>query len=282
MPIAIFGSDAMQAEWLPQVAEGSAFLTAAVIESGNAGIPKVPATVATKQADGWALEGEKVFVPWATRADRLLVSARTGDGGASTVFLVDPAADGVTLESLATTNGEPQAKVRLDGVPVADADVVGTVDGGGEVTDWIADHLTAGVCATQAGVCMRAVEMIGTYTTERHQFDSPIATFQAVAHRAADAYIDAYGVQFTAWQASWRLAEGLPADDALDVAKFWAADGGQRVVHAAQHLHGGIGVDKDYPLHRYFLWAKSLELTLGGATERLLRMGARLAAQPTG
>ena len=66
------------------------------------------------------------------------------------------------------------------------------------------------------------------------------------------------------------------------VAKFWAAEGAQRVVHAAQHLHGGIGVDLDYPIHRYFRWAKVLELTLGGASPSLLRLGASLANQPAG
>jgi alkylation response protein AidB-like acyl-CoA dehydrogenase len=60
------------------------------------------------------------------------------------------------------------------------------------------------------------------------------------------------------------------------MAKFWVADGGQRVVHAAQHLHGGMGVDMDYPVHRYFLWAKELELTLGGATPQLLDLCASL------
>ena len=83
----------------------------------------------------------------------------------------------------------------------------------------------------------------------------PIATFQAVAQRAADAYIDTEAIRLTAWQAAWRLAEGpRRRDEALAIAKFWAAEGGHRVVHAAQHLHGGIGVDTDYPLHRYFLW----------------------------
>jgi alkylation response protein AidB-like acyl-CoA dehydrogenase len=78
----------------------------------------------------------------------------------------------------------------------------------------------------------------------------------------------------------WRLSEGLPATTEVAVAKFWAADGGQRVVHAAQHLHGGMGVDKDYPLHRYFLWAKWIELSLGGATRQLLTIGRRLAEEP--
>ena len=99
-----------------------------------------------------------------------------------------------------------------------------------------------------------------------------------MAQRAADAYIDTQGIQFTAWQAAWRLDQGLDAADELDVAKFWAAEAGSRVADAAQHLHGGIGVDTDYPLHRSYRLAKHLELTLGGRTERLRRLGARMAA----
>ena len=101
-----------------------------------------------------------------------------------------------------------------------------------------------------------------------------------MGQRAADAYVDAEAIRLTAWQAAWRLAEGMPADKEIAVAKFWAADGGQRVVHAAVHLHGGVGVDREYPLHRFFLNTKHIELTLGGATDQLLRLGATLAAEP--
>ncbi len=118
------------------------------------------------------------------------------------------------------------------------------------------------------------------YTKTREQFGKPIATFQAVGQRAADAYVDAEAIRLTAWQAAWRLAEGLAAEREVAVAKFWAADGGQRVVHAAVHLHGGVGVDRDYPLHRFFLLTKHLELTLGGATEQLRQLGAVLASEP--
>ena len=103
---------------------------------------------------------------------------------------------------------------------------------------------------------------------------------KAVGQRAADAYIDTEAVRLTAWQAAWRLHEGLPATEQVAIAKFWAADGGQRVVHAAQHLHGGMGVDRDYPLHRYYLWAKWLQLALGGASQHLLKLGQILANEP--
>jgi alkylation response protein AidB-like acyl-CoA dehydrogenase len=132
------------------------------------------------------------------------------------------------------------------------------------------------------GVCEEALRLTAEYTKTREQFGRVIASFQAVGQRAAEAYIDTEAIRLTAIQAAWRLASGLPAAEEVAVAKFWAADGGQRVVHAAQHLHGGMGVDRDYPLHRYFLWAKQLELTLGGATTQLRHLGALLASEPVG
>ena len=92
--------------------------------------------------------------------------------------------------------------------------------------------------------------------------------------------LDVEAIRLTLWQAAWAVAEGLPADTEVGVAKFWAADAGHRVAHAAVHIHGGMGVATEYPVHRYFTWAKQVELTLGGATAQLLRLGAALAAEP--
>jgi alkylation response protein AidB-like acyl-CoA dehydrogenase len=131
-----------------------------------------------------------------------------------------------------------------------------------------------------AGVTRRALDLTAQYTKERKQFDRVIASFQAVSQRAGDAYIDTEAVRLTAWQAAWRLDAGLPAAAEVATAAFWAADAGQRVVHAAVHLHGGVGVDRSYPLHRCFLWAKQLELALGGATPSLVRLGRLLADEP--
>jgi alkylation response protein AidB-like acyl-CoA dehydrogenase len=103
--------------------------------------------------------------------------------------------------------------------------------------------------------------------------------FQAVGHRAADAFIDTEGIRLTAWQAAWRISAGLDAAKQVAVAKFWSAEAAKRVVHAAMHLHGGVGVDKEYPLHRYFLQARQLELTLGGGTPQLVKLGRLLAEE---
>ena len=125
----------------------------------------------------------------------------------------------------------------------------------------------------------RALRMTAAYTSHARAVRSSRSRgFQAVSQRAADAYIDIEAIRLTAWQAAWRVAEGLPAADEVAIAKFWAADGGQRVAHAAQHLHGGLGIDVDYPLHRYFQWSKSIELTLGSATRQLVRLGSAIAS----
>ena len=145
----------------------------------------------------------------------------------------------------------------------------------------ITEFATTALCVQEAGACASALELTAEYTKTRVQFEKPIATFQAVGQRAADAYVDTEAIRLTAWQAASRLAAGLPAAAEVAVAKYWAAEGGQRVVHAASHLHGGVGVDRDYPLHRYFLLTAQIELTLGGANESLRRLGGSWRTNPS-
>jgi alkylation response protein AidB-like acyl-CoA dehydrogenase len=142
---------------------------------------------------------------------------------------------------------------------------------------WALERAAVGLAALQLGVAERALRITAGYTSTRKQFDRPIATFQAVAQRAADAYIDVEAIRLTTWKAAYRLDAGLPAAEAVAIAKVWAAEAGHRVAYAAQHLHGGIGFDTDYPLHRYYLWSKQIELTLGPASVHLARLGAALA-----
>jgi alkylation response protein AidB-like acyl-CoA dehydrogenase len=85
-------------------------------------------------------------------------------------------------------------------------------------------------------------------------------------------------MRVTALSAAWRIDQGLPADDDVDVAKVVASEGGHQVAAAAQHLHGGVGVDLAYPLHRYTTWSKLNEMTLGSAQPHLAALGDRIAA----
>jgi acyl-CoA dehydrogenase len=245
-----------------------------------------PATTAVRAADGsWRLSGTKACVPAAFVADALLVPATcTGADGSSAgvgVFIVDAGAGGIRLTRQTTTTGRPEAIVELDGVAMgADRRLGDEATDGRTVIDVITEFATTALCVEEAGVTAAALALTAEYTKTREQFDKPIATFQAVGQRAADAYVDAEAIRLTAWQAASRLAAGLPASAEIAVAKYWAAEGGQRVVHAASHLHGGVGVDRDYPLHRYFLLTRQIELTLGSANESLRRLGRILATEP--
>src|SRR5262249_38831327 len=147
-----------------------------------------------------------------------------------------------------------------------------------EALGWMLDRARVAIAAMQLGVIERAVRMTAEYTSQRQQFDRPIATFQAVAQRAADAFIDVEACRLATWQAAWRLSENLPAEREVAVAKYWSAEAGHRVTAAAQHLHGGMGFDTDYPLFRYYLVSRQLEMTLGSAGSELGRLGAMIAS----
>ena len=277
MTIDAFGSADQRRQLLPRIADGSLIVVPALGERLDELATSLPATTATRDGAGWKLDGAKSLVPMAHVADRLLVSARTGTDACG-VFLVDPRAAGVTLDLTETTARELRANVRLAGVRVAADDVIGDPHGGMDVVADTVRRLTAGLCSTQAGICAEAVRLTAAHVSEREQFGQKIATFQAVAQRAADAFIDTEAITLTSRQAAWLLANGRAgADEALDSAKFWASEGGFRVAHAAQHLHGGIGVDQEYPLFRYFRMTRQTELTLGGAALHLKQLGDRIA-----
>lgn len=246
---------------LEGVATGDVIVTAALHEP--VGDPFTPTATVT---DG-RLTGTKVCVPHGLLATRFVVSAADG------VYVVAADAPGVTVGRQDTTSGVPDAMVTFDG---AAAECLG----GPEALTAMLHHGIAGACVMTSGACQAALQLTASYAVGRRQFDKPIASFQAVSQRAGDAYIDTEAVRLTAWQAAWRLAEGMPAEEQLLSAKFWAAEGGWRVVHAAQHVHGGVGVDRDYPLHRYFLLHKQLELQLGSTQPSLARLGKLLADTP--
>jgi 3-oxocholest-4-en-26-oyl-CoA dehydrogenase beta subunit len=275
--IARFGTEAQRQRWLPGVVAGDTVITTALVELG--GTPAAPLTVAEHDGEGWIITGTKSFVPSGMFADAALVTATTGPDSVA-VFVVGTTAPGVTLERQPINTGQFEAVLTLDGVKLGSDALLGSIEDGAAIIEWLVQRTTVAVALAQAGAAAASLALVAEYTKTREQFGKPIATFQAVGQRAADAYVDTEAIRLTAWQAAWRISEGLPADKEVAIAKFWAADGGQRVVHAAVHLHGGVGVDRDYPLHRYFLMTKHLELTLGGATDQLLQLGAILAAEP--
>ena len=279
LPIARFGSEAQRAQWLPGVTAGETFLTAAL--TGAAASPtSMPSVVARAVAGSgddydWVLDGTELAVPQAHVATRIVVPART-EGGVL-LALVDPQAAGVRLERAVTTNREIHPHLHLSDVAVSSDDVLVGPDVGRSALDYVLIAATVGLCALQVGVCEAALERTAAYLNTRNQFGRPLSTFQGTMLKAADAAIDIEAMRVTWQNAAWRFDTGRDAADAARVAKWQASERGQRAVHTTQHLHGGMGADITYPIHRYFLWGKQIELLLGGPSAQLARLGADIA-----
>jgi 3-oxocholest-4-en-26-oyl-CoA dehydrogenase beta subunit len=258
MLIAAHGSDDQRNRWLPGIVAGSTVIAVA----------PPAAVVGATRTDG-AISGQLVGVAWAHVADVLLVPV--GD----VVVAISPDAAGITAEPGRTTAREVALTITLDNVAAEQI-------GGPGTAGWLRDRWLTALANTQAGVADGALRMTAAYTSEREQFGKPLSTFQAVALKAADAYLDSVAIQSAARQAAWTLDRDDDTDAVLAVltAAWWAAEGGQHCVHVTQHLHGGMGADVTYPVHRYFLWGKQIELLLGGASALLAELGDALATRP--
>lgn len=273
MTVAEHVDEVVASVWLSGVADGSIILTTALAEAG-VNDPLTPTVVATADQDGVRLRGSKPAVPALPIASGVLVPAVLG--GENVVAFVDlrdvPA--GVEIKSLSTSNHAPQGALTLDvGVPddhvIRDPQALDTL---------FYRHLVVNG-AIQLGVGEGAVAHAAEHVSTREQFGRPLATFQAVSQRAADGYILNEALRSTVLNAAWQL-DNRPGDraraDAL-AAAYWAAEGTERVVLGAQHLHGGVGADIDYPVHRHFLWGMQQSSALGASRALLDRLGRQVA-----
>ncbi len=276
LPIQQFGNERLQRDLLPKVISGETWLTAALSEIGVPTSARVVNTVLTKTKDGrYRLRGEKICVPFAAGAHRILVSASGPDGLG--LFLISPTAPGVSLEEQQTMAHERQFVVKLDGVEVCDDDILAAPGRGESVLDWLEPRAKTALAAIAVGAAAEGLRQTAEYTSTRKQFGREIGSFQGVSLRAADAYIDVEAMRATMWQAAWQIDSGRDAQKSAAVAKWWACMGGHRVSHTCQHLHGGIGSDIDYPIHRFFLRLKHVAMTLGGGSEQLSILGRLIA-----
>jgi acyl-CoA dehydrogenase len=250
------GTPEQRAQWLPRLVAADAVAAVAV-----------PASTTGLRLDGGRLSGTAVGVPWAHVADLVLLPV--GDR----VVCVSPQAEGVETTREDTTGRALALTLTCTDAPVEQL-------GAGGAAGWLLARTRLALSAVQAGVADAAVRLTASYTSEREQFGKPLSTFQSVALKAADAYLDATVIRATALQAAEALDHGGEAELEILTAAWWAAEGGQHAVHLTQHLHGGMGADVTYPVHRYFLWAKQIELMLGGAPALLAELGDALEAHP--
>ncbi len=287
LPVVRWGGRDLQQRVLAGVGEGETILTAGVREQSTV-LPPVPATIATlDDAGSGTVTGTKIGVPYAAQASWILVPATVANTGANTganagpntgaVVVVDAQGPGVTAVRTPTSGGTPEYTVRLDGAPIAgvlgaEAGESGLQLAGGRRAAALEDLYLlagAGAAAMAAGALAGALDLTATYVAAREQFGLPLATFQAVAGQAADIYIASRTLHLAALSACWRLAAGLDAAGDVDVAAYWLAQEAPAALRTCHQLHGGIGLDVEYPLHRYSAMVSDLARFAGGASYRL-------------
>jgi alkylation response protein AidB-like acyl-CoA dehydrogenase len=209
-----------------------------------------------------AISGRKAAVPYAAQAGHLVVSA--GDR------VVVVAGDAVRTNRTSTASGLPEYTVSFEAAPILfEADCTPAE---------LADFAAFGATAVAAGVIDGALALTADHIRSRQQFDRVLATFQGVAMQAADVYIAARTTNLLARSAAWRLGAGLDATDDLDVASYWITAEALPALQTCHHLHGGLGVDITYPLHRYYSLLKDLARATGGVEAGLSRIGARCSS----
>ena len=257
LTIARCGSDEQQ-ELLSGIASGETVLTVALGEPGAA-LPRRPATALSE--DG-SLDGRLVGVSYVDDARVVLVPATRGDE--TVVVLLDPSADGVTKLATRSSRGEPEHTLVLEGVHVDESAVMS-----GDAHRVLREHAIAGLCLLADGIVAGARDLTADYVKQREQFGRALAEFQAVSQQTSDVYVASRLIGLAAASAAWRVAEDLDAADDLAVAAHWFCVEGPAALHTCHHLHGGMGVDVTYPLHRYYGWSKDLSRLLGGPQQTL-------------
>jgi alkylation response protein AidB-like acyl-CoA dehydrogenase len=255
-------------EWvLAGVGTGEVIVTAGVREQST-GMPAEPAAAVALGRGGrtGTVTGTKVGVPYAAQARWLLVPASTGGRGRA-VVVVDRADPGVALAATPASGDSPEYTVRL-----AEAQVIGVLGAGQDDRARAVDDLyrlaAAGAAAMGDGALAGALDLTAGYIASREQFGKPLATFQAVAQQIADVYVASRTLHLAALSACWRLSVGLEAAEDVDVAAYWLAQEGPAAARICHHLHGGIGLDVEYPLQRYSSMISDLARFVGGADYR--------------
>ena len=275
LPISEFGTAAQKQKYLTPLASGELKLTAAITEMGMS--EAIAGQVnAVKNGDTWVLSGELACVPDSAVANAIVVPASWD--GVQTVFIVDTNIVGVNIDGQCSSLGMNQGSLSLDNIELSGEAVLGEVGEGAEVLAWLEQRAELAICAQQVGVTEEALKRTAEFTCERKQFGAPIGSFQAVAMQAADAFIDVEAIRSTYWLALYRLTNEMDARAEVRCAKWWAADAGHRIVYRTQHLHGGMGSDVEFPIHRFFLWAKHLGMMLGGRSVQITKLGKLLAS----
>ena len=268
---------ALQAAWLPRIAAADALVVLAHQERAARYRLAHVTTRATRRGDAWVLDGAKSIVPAGDEAEAFVVPARLSGADDSpdgiALFLVErQALPAGAVRGYPTQDGARAAELRLAATPA-----VLIAEDGHATLERAVDIGIAGFCAEAVGVMDRLVELTVEYMNTRKQFGVPIATFQALRHRIADAKMQLELGRSMSYFATLKLGE--PAAQrrrAVSQARVQLGQSMRFVGQQCVQLHGGIGVTDEYLGSHYFKRLTVLEMVFGDTQHHLGEVAARM------
>ena len=263
------GNEEQKMGFLPKVANGEILLSLALSEPGVEYDADSINVRAISQQDGYAINGTKLFVPYASVADHLLCVTRTKDGGEPgrglTTFIVDIKTPGITCTPLKTLGRDHQCEVVLENVLVQKEKVLGKLDYGWEQVEKALQKATVALCIDMIGGAQYVLDITVEYAKNRVQFGRPIGSMQALQHHCANMAVSIEASRSLAYEAAWRISEGIPCAAEVSMAKSFASECYTQTTQLGMLIHGGVGFMEDHDLPLYYRRAKVSEIMLGDA-----------------
>lgn len=267
LPLLEYGDSDQKTKFLRQIAKGEAVWTLALAEASGKYKSSEVKLRALPEGANYVLQGHKLFVTDAHVADYILVVSRIGEGNSPeqgiTLFIVDAKGPNVKMEAIPTIGGDRQFKISFDSVVVPQDNILGQMDNGWDIVNFILEHAAVLKCAEISGACQAVLDITSSYAKERIQFDRPIGSFQAVQHKLADMSIDVEAVQYLLYQAAWGISIGSLSPWQISAAKVKANEAYQRICIEAIAAHGAIGYTMDHDIGLYYRRVKAAEFATG-------------------
>lgn len=266
LPVLEFGTSEQKENILPRIAGGEDIWTLALTEP-SASYEASGIKLCAALEDHFILDGAKLFVPYANVADYLLVVARTdqkenpADG--ITALIVDAKSQGINIAVIPTTAHDKQCEIRFDNVRVPKENVLGKMDKGWDIVEFILQRASVLKCAEMLGGAQIALDMANNYAKERVQFDRPIGSFQAIQHKLAKMLIDVEGLRHLVYETAWHISTGSPSRLLSSMTKAKANEVYRRTCLEAIKVHGAIGFTEELDLGLYFRRTWASEFVLG-------------------
>ena len=288
LTLAEHGTEDQRREFLPRVCSGDLIMTWAFTETDARYLPETVKTEAKADGDGFVINGVKMFVDNFFASEECLVVCRTspagpnnnGDGEGLSIFLVDTRSSGISETLLTTLAKDKQSRVTFEGVRVPKENLVGNLDHGWPVAEWMLERATALLCAQMVGATRKDAEMAIEYAKNRVAFGRPIGSFQSIQHLCADMTLWVDGAQMLTYEALWTLDQGQYAAVEISQAKSFCNEKCEAVVRSSQVIHGGIGFMMEFDLHLWFRRVTAWTMRLGTSFEHRAKVAKALLDTP--